>query len=159
VDYLSCKKQFDAEHDSLALPHDCQEIYGPIISYSTLYSWDVEWYLKFSDDKFIRIKEHYRKIAGLQDARRQSFSYHYGPIAGLDSKGLPAWGSEKPVHIRIDNSNRPVHLHLGTAEHILQGRIEKLDLNDLDMFDFVSGIFEHRSSGKAFEKVFGFRIR
>jgi hypothetical protein len=158
VDYLQFKRQFDAEYDALVLPGDCKEISDPIFVVGTQYSWHVKWYLKFSDDKFVRIWEHHSKLAGLQDARRLAFAYHYGPIDGLDKDGLPAIGSNKPVEFRIDNSAQRVHLHLGGPEHIYQENVGKLDLESSDMFTFLSRIFEHRSTGKTFDKVFGFKI-
>jgi hypothetical protein len=158
VDYLQFKRQFDAEHAGLVLPDDCQEISEPNFRIATQYSWDLKWYLKFGDNKVARIWEHHQKVAGLQDARRLTFAYHYGSIDDLDKDGLPAYGSDKPVDIRIDNISSRVHLHLGGPAHIYQERVEKLDLMSVDMFAFVRGIFKHRSSGKGFNKVFDFRI-
>jgi hypothetical protein len=158
VDYFEFKRQFDAEHDALVIPGDCQEIAEPEFVIATPYSWHLTWYLKFDDGKFARIWEHHSKIAGLQDARRINLAYHYGPIQGLDKDRLPAYGSEKPVDIRIDNSAQKIHLHLGGPAHIYQEKIEKLDLESVDMFTFVRGIFKHRSTGKDFAKVFGFKV-
>jgi hypothetical protein len=158
VDYLEYKGQFDAEHNALVIPGDCEQIAGPEFSIITSYSFDLKWYLKFGGNKFARIWEHHRKVAGLQDARRLTFAYHYGPIDGFDKDGLPAYGSKKPVDFRIDNIAKKVHLHLGGPEHIYQENIAKLDLESVDMFSFVRGVFEHRETGKAFPKIFGFKV-
>jgi len=158
VDYLAFKRQFDAEHLALVIPSDCQQIAGPDFIVATSYSFDFKWYLKFTDNKFVRIWEHHQKVAGLQDARRLSFAYHYGPIDTLDKDGLPTYGSEKPVDFRIDNSALKIHLHLGGPAHIYQENVEKLNLESVDMLTFVRGIFKHRSTGKGFNKVFGFKI-
>lgn len=158
MDYLEFRRQFDAEHHTLVIPADCQEIAGPDFMIATQYSWHLKWYLKFADNKFVRIWEHHNKIAGLQDARRLKLAYHYGPIHGLDKDGIPLYGSEKPVDFRLDNSALKIHLHLGGPEHIYQENVEKLDLTSLDMFTFVRGIFKHRSTGRDFDKVFGFKI-
>ena len=62
------------------------------------------------------------------------------------------------MDFRIDNSALKIHLHLGGPQHIYQANVEKLNLDSVDMFSFVRGIFKHRSTGKDFNKVFGFRI-
>ena len=158
MDYLEFRRKFDAEHGALVIPDDCQEIAGPQFAIATQYSWHFKWYLKFVDNKFVRIWEHHGKVAGLQDARRLSFAYHYGAIDGFNKDGLPAHGTGKPVDFRVDNSNQRVHLHLGGPEHVYQENVEKLDLESLDMFTFVRGVFKQRSSGKGFNKVLDFRI-
>lgn len=158
MDYFEFRRQFDAEHDKLLIPGDCQEMAEPDFKIATQYSWHLKWYLRFTDGKFVRIWEHHNKIAGLQDARRLSLAYHYGSIDGLDKNGLPAYGSEKPVDIRLDNSALRIHLHLGGPGHIYQESVERLDLMSLDMFTFVRGIFKHRTTKRGFDQVFGFKV-
>jgi hypothetical protein len=123
VDYIQFKRRFDAEHAALVIADDCTIIAGPNFEIATSCSFDFEWYLKFADNKFVRIWEHHQKVAGLQDARRLSFAYHYGPIDGVDKDGLPAYGSNKPVDFRIDNIANKVHLHLGGPAHIYQENV------------------------------------
>jgi hypothetical protein len=158
VDYFEFKRKFDAEHDAFVLPADCKELGDPLFLAVTQYSWQFKWYLQFSADKFIRIWEHHKRMAGLQDSRRLTFAYHYGDITALGKDGLPTHGSDKPVDFRIDNSLQRVHLHLGSPAHIYQENVQNLDLNSVGMFDFLRGVFKHRSSGKDFARVFGFKI-
>ena len=86
-------------------------------------------------------------------------AYHYGVISKVDANGIPQYIQTNPVDIRIDNSCQRVHLHFGTPDpHIFQENVEGLDLGKLDMFTFVRGIFKHRKTGMALDKVFGFKI-
>jgi hypothetical protein len=159
VDYVQFKQQFDATHDALILPTDCQEPQDPLFSAVTEFSWMLEWYLMFSGDKFLRIWEDHQKWAGLQESRRVRLAYHYGPVTALDAAGLPKTGSAYPVDIRIDNSQQRIHMHYGASNpHYPQEKVQGLELEKLEMFAFVRAIFKHRKSGQALDKVLGFRI-
>jgi hypothetical protein len=159
VDYLEYKRHFDATHDEFEIPSDCQEIFDPSFYDAGQYSWHFKWYLKFADNKFVRIWEHFSRVPGLQESQRLHFAYHYGPVTGFGKDGLPSHGSKQPVDIRIDNSVQRVHLHFGATEpHYFQEKVERLGMEKLDMFTFINRIFKHRATGKTLDKVFGFRI-
>lgn len=123
--------------------------------------WFLSWYLQFVDGNYIRLWESYdRQGRMIGVSRRVSLAYHYGQIVQVGPNGLPKHDSKHPVHIRIDNSSRPIHLHLGATEpHYTQDAIQGLVLDSLDMFRFLNGIFSHRSTGKTIEDALGFQIR
>jgi hypothetical protein len=114
------------------------------------------WELRFEDGKYIRAKEHYSKIRGRSEARRLYFSFHYGP----DPAPAEPMASD-PVDIRIDKqSGQPPHMHYnGPGDHIGQDRVSGLALEDVELFDFLKGIFKHRSTKHPIHEVFGFTIR
>jgi hypothetical protein len=116
--------------------------------------------MRFSDNKYIRIAERYEKWGGLVGlSRKNSYAYHYGDIVKSGDAGLPAYGPGDPVDIRIDNSCSPIHLHyLAPNPHYPNSAVRGLDLEDMDMFAFVKGIFRHRSSKKPINEIFKFQV-
>lgn len=123
--------------------------------------WSLSWYLQFVDGNYIRLWEKYDRHSHMIGmSRRVSLAYHYGQIVQVGLNGLPKHDSKHPVHIRIDNIARPIHLHLAATEpHYLQDAIQGLVLNELDMFGFLNRIFLHRSSGKSIQDTFGFVVK
>jgi len=161
LDYIQFKKWFDKRYDTLQLPADCKEV-QPMTTYvASSLVWRLEWNLQFDDKNYIRLWESYDRQSGMIGmSRRVSLAYHYGPIVRIGTGNLPIHDSEDPVHIRIDNSSQPIHVHLGAPQpHYPQARIEGLELGSLDMFRFLEGIFSHRSSGKSIEDTFGFKVK
>lgn len=160
MDYLWFKAHFDQEHAKLKLPADCKEALGPTALATTSLVWTFRWVLEFTDGSYIQIKEHYTKKAGMiGHSHRSAFSYHYGPVVGRTSDGLPSADSKNPVHIRIDTSNSPVHMHLGSPNpHYEQNQIQGLDMQNLDIFTFVKAVFKQRRSGASFEETLRFQV-
>lgn len=160
MDYFEFKRWFEKQRAALKIPKDCAEPEPPTISVSTSYCWTFEWYLTFSDGKYIRIWEHYNKRKGLYTGRRLQFAFHYGPRVTSDTEGIPPHQHDDPVDIRIDNSQSAAHLHYGApVPHYFQEKVEGIILEESDMFVFVKAMFKHRKSGKLIGKILGFRIR
>ena len=161
MDYLQFKKWFDKHYAKLQLPADCREVQELTVTAASSLVWFLSWYLQFVDANYIRLWESYdRQSRMIGVSRRVSLAYHYGPIVQIGADNLPKHDSKDPVHIRIDNSCQPIHLHLGAPEpHYPQTRIEGLELNDLDMFRFLTGVFSHRSSGKPIQDTLGFVVK
>jgi hypothetical protein len=159
VDYLEFKARFDQEYSKLKLPEDCTELLNSSVPTSSLV-WTFKWYLEFSDGSYIQIKEHYTKKARMiQHSHRAAFNYHYGPVVQRTADGLPEAASANPVHIRIDTSNSPAHMHLGSPNpHYEQARVENLDMQNLDMFTFIKAVLKHRRTGASFQETLNFRI-
>jgi hypothetical protein len=63
------------------------------------------------------------------------------------------------VDIRIDDSCSPIHLHYNSQNpHHSNASVKGLDLDDMDMFPFVNGIFRLRSNKKPLNTIFGLKI-
>jgi hypothetical protein len=160
-DYFAYKRWFEVGHGSLALPVDCVEPDGPVLKYSNQYTWELEWYLIFTNPhSYVRIQENFAKRAGLYMSRRINFAYHYWPITKADLRGFPDKDPADPVFVRIDNAGRPAHLHHqdDPRDHIPQSRISGLVLEDVDLFDFAKSALRHRQSGRPMAKELGYRI-
>ncbi len=109
---------------------------------------------------YIRIFEHFAKRSRLLMSQRIHFSYHFGPAAEFDGQGIPLYQPTDPVFVRIDNINRPAHLHPeeDPTRHIPQENIKGLILVDLDLFDFVGASFRKRKNGTPMSRELGYRI-
>lgn len=95
----------------------------------------------------------------IETSRRIQFAHHYGPIVKLGIDGLPLHQSNDPVDIRIDNVSAPAHLHFGAPNpHHAQASVKGLILENMDMFTFVNGIVQHRTTTQPLDKVFKFTI-
>ncbi len=159
MDFLEFRRKFDNGRSKLRLPTDCSEVVERELTFSTLYCWTLRWMLAFPDPKYLRIWEHYNKVAGLQESRRDRFVCHYGPIVNRDEDGVPRYQPQDAVDIRIDNVNRSPHLHYGAPDpHYPQKRVKGLDLGAIDMFAFVRAILKHRRTGLAINKILGFTL-
>ncbi len=161
MNYLDFRKWFDEKIEGVSIPADAKELLGPSFTVTGSQIWTLDWILEFGDGKYLRIREHYAKERGLIGmSRRESFAYHYGPISGKGPDGLPVRNSGDAVDIRIDNSQRPAHMHYGSPNpHHPQSSVNGLDMTALDLFTFMGAIFKHRETGKSIEKVLGFAIR
>jgi hypothetical protein len=160
-DYFVYERWFNERHGALTLPVDCIEAFDPVLRFTNQYTWEVEWILIFTDPKsYVRIHELYAKRAGLYLSRRIRFSYHYGPLIKTLASGLPEWEAADALFVRIDNSNRPPHLHHETdaKDHIPQSRVSGLTLDQVDLFDFVKAALRHRKSGKPIAVELGYAI-
>jgi hypothetical protein len=162
TDYTAFRAFVDKEYGELAksLPPDCVESHPLDIVRATPDSWHLRWYLEFSDNKYIRVAERYEKFSKMMGvSRRVNVAYHYGQIVNKGADGLPGYLGSDPVDIRIDDSCSPIHLHYNSQDpHHSNDSVKGLDLDDMDMFTFVNGIFKHRANKKPLHIVFGFKI-
>lgn len=161
TEYSKFRGFVDAQYKTLVLPQDCKEILPLDIKVATSESWHLRWFLEFADNKYIRVAERYEKFAKMIGmCRRVYVAYHYGKIVNRDSNGLPGYLASDPVDIRIDDSCGPIHLHYNAQNpHHPKDAVVGLDLDDMDMFMFVNGIFKHRAKKKPLDAVFKFKIR
>jgi hypothetical protein len=161
TDYTTFRTFVDKQYSALTLPADCKETHPLDIIRTTMDSWHLRWYLEFVDNKYIRIAERYENFAKLVGASRRVYvAFHYGEIVNRGSDGLPGHKPANPVDIRIDDSCSPIHLHYKAPNpHHPNDSVEGIDLDDMDMFTFVDGIFKHRSKKKSLDAIFGFKIR
>ena len=160
MNYFEFKRDFDEKRGKLKLPTDCHEQMPPSVEVASQYGWTFEWILTFDDHKYLRIREHHGKIAGLLDAVRKSFAFHYGPITGKDFDGNLLWAPTDPVEIRIDTSPHPAHMHFGAPEpHIQQESVLNLKLETISMFIFLKAILKHRQSGVPINEALRFQIK
>ncbi|MGH9740877.1 MAG: hypothetical protein ACRD51_00850 [Candidatus Acidiferrum sp.] len=160
TDYAQFRAFVDPQYNALVLPADCKEILALDIKVATSVSWHLSWLLEFTDNKYIRVAERYEKFAKLIGVSRRIYvAYHYGEIVNRNMDGLPGYLSADPVDIRIDSSCSPIHLHYNAPNpHYPNDSVQGLDLDDMDMFTFVNGIFKHRSTKKPLDKIFKFKI-
>jgi hypothetical protein len=80
-------------------------------------------------------------------------------MVNVTADGLMGYKSTDPVDIRIDNGCSATHLHYRSPNpHHPQSSVKGLVLDDLDMFTFVKGVFQHRKTQKPLDEVLGFRI-
>jgi len=161
TDYSQFRAVVDAQYKALNLPPDCKEILPLEITVATSVSWHVRWYLEFNDNKYIRVAERYQKFAQLIGlSRRIYLALHYSEIVKRGDDGLPGYIASDPVDIRIDDSCGPIHLHYNAPNpHHPNDSVDGLDLDSMDMFTFVKGIFRHRSTKKPLDAIFKFKIR
>lgn len=160
MDFIEHKIRFDEQQAALALPVGCSEpCPATFIPHGNVYSWRFRWVIVFPDHKYIQIRERWKKIAGLQEARRERFAYHYGSIGKVDGDGVPIAESSDPVDLRIDNSGSPVHLHYCAPEpHYMQDQVKNLALDTVGMFDFIKAVLRHRQKGIPLHKALDFRV-
>ena len=160
MDPLSFRRKFDKTHADLELPLDCVEQKPPTTVNSRLFSWTFDWVLVFkSDNKYLRVRESYEKVAGLLMSRRLGFTFHYGPIVKQDANGDIIYQSSDPVDIRIDKSRGRSHMHYQAPQpHHGQEHVKGMTLDSIDMFKFIRAVFQHRKSGKDISEILGFGI-
>jgi hypothetical protein len=161
-DYLAYKRWFDQHYDNLVFPADCSQPEAPPLEYTNQQTWSLRWFLILGAEPkaYIRIFEHFAKRSRLLMSQRIHFSYHFGPVTMVDDQGIPQYQPSDPVFVRIDNVNRPPHLHPedDPARHIPQENIKGLVLADLDLFDFVEASFRKRKKGTPMSSELGYRI-
>jgi hypothetical protein len=160
VDPLSFRRKVDKAYANLELPPDCVEQKPRTIINSRLFSWTFDWLLVFkSDDKYLRVRESYEKMAGLLMSRRLGFAFHYGPIVKQNANGDVIHESSDPVDIRIDKSRGHTHMHYqAPSPHYAQENVKGITLDSIGMFEFVRAVLQHRKSGKDISEILGFKI-
>jgi len=161
ISYTEFRAFVDQQYATLVRPPDCQEAHPLDVVRPTLDGWHLRWYFEFTDNKYIRVAERYEKFAKLTGvSRRVNVAYHYGDIVRRGDDGLPGHLPADPVVMRIDDSCSPIHLHFNAPNpHHPNESIKGLDLDDMDIFQFVNGIFKHRATKKGLDEIFKFKIR
>jgi hypothetical protein len=161
VDFLQHKKLVSDNRARLGLPEDCTEALEPEYQFTTRYFWTFRWVFTFRDRKYLQLREHYTKKAGLMHSERSLMAFHYGAIVSEGADGLPTYRPDDPVDIRIDNVHGTgAHLHYGTPQpHHYQESVKDLDLAGLEMITFIKAIFRHRKSSRPIHDVLHFRLR
>ena len=125
--------------------------------------WDMEWTVLFRDGMYFRVVEHwYRRSSALGGhGYRKTFSFHYGPTnPRKDDEGIPFPSDRFPAMIRIDLDVdwRGPHIHFNGEDHILQGRVKNLRISDVEPFEFIRAVMQHRASGETFDKIMQFTV-
>jgi hypothetical protein len=161
VDLIEHKRWFQEQSSTRELPPECSEpLPATYYPYGTsVHAWKFRWVIEFPDNKYIQMRERWKKVMGLQESRREMFAYHYGTIVSRGVDGLPESRSDDPVDLRIDNAGSPVHLHYGAQEpHHTQDQVRGLVLNDVKIVDFLDAVLRHREDGRPLHKVLGFKV-
>jgi hypothetical protein len=150
--------------DSTVLEQGCVQI-GPFATETVTPNkppWQMEWTILFEDGLYLRVVENwYRRGSNLGGGGyRNAFSFHYGPAnPSKDSEGIPLHSEAHPAIIRIDQDDRiGPHIHYGGEDHIPQARVRNLRISDVDPFQFIRAVVEHRQSGERFDKILGFMV-
>jgi hypothetical protein len=125
--------------------------------------WKLEWTVLFEDGFYLRLKEYwYRRSASFGGSgTRQSFSFHYGPTnPSKDVEGVPIYSEGYPATIRIDQDVdwRGPHLHYKGEDHVSQTRVQNLRISDVEPFEFIRAVLEHRKTGQSFETIMRFVV-
>jgi hypothetical protein len=161
-DYFTYKRWFEAAHELLVLPTDCVEADGPAWVYSNQYTWNLNWYLVFSNPAaYIRIAEGFAKRSRLSFSRRIYFAFHFGPLIASNPDGIPVHDSSDPVFVRVDNAGgRAAHLHHegDPKTHIPQEKISGLVLDDIDPFQFIKASVRARQKRTPVARELGYSI-
>jgi len=157
-----------AEHSSLALGPDVVEI-GPLHSPTKLPGtppWNMDWVVRFPDGKQAYLYERWFPArgpsrGGAMMGQRLAFSFHYGTSGTqVRRNGFPARDkANHPAIIRIDLDKNGPHIHFhGELPHIEQDKVIGMVIEDVDPFDFVRAVIEHRSKNTDFDEIMGFKV-
>lgn len=159
--------QFQEKHSLISLEQDCIEI-GPVLVPTRPNSppWKMDWAVLFSDSKYAYLYERWSPVRShmLGAARlgfRRHFSFHYGPTNPLKgTMGIPLRDKGNyPAVIRIDVDRWCPHIHFhNEADHISQTRVVNLTIEDVDPFDFMRAVLQHRSSKADFDAIMNFKV-
>ena len=159
MDLLDYDRQTEAFFNHLKLPTDAQIVKKEIVPQG-ISAWDFQLYLTFGDQMYVECQERWSNYPGLVGlARRTYFCHHYGPYREVDSHGIPR--SIRDTAIRIDCTKhhgvKGTHVHLATNVFSNE-QVNGLDLDTVDVHQFVTGILEVRNTTKTLEEVFGFTV-
>jgi hypothetical protein len=159
VDVLEFSRSFDAKIKRLKLPSDAKLQEPDLESTLPPLTWQIEFFISFTDGSCIRIWELYEKVKGLYDSHRTQWSYHYGAAAREPSGRLRQAAADAPVVVRIDTCGGTEHLHYRAREpHYSPAQIVGLDLKSIDCWQFIKNVLKHRDTGKAVDQVFGVQV-
>jgi hypothetical protein len=128
--------------------------------------WNMDWLIRFPGRKYAYIYERWFPLrtpsrGGATRGQRRAFSFHYGTLGPLTRRnGFPAIDkANHPAIIRIDLDNKGPHLHFhGELPHIPQEKVKGMSIEDVDPFDFVRAVLEHRRSQADFDDIMNFTV-
>jgi len=154
---------FEGERRKLSLESGCTQV-GPlhVPTAFTKPPWNLDWCLRFADGKHIKLKERWwarsARLGGL--GYRKHFAFHYGELNPVsDMLGFPVRDAVKfPPIIRLDSDAYEPHLHYNGEDHIYQPRVQGLHISDVDMFDFINAVHQHRKGGEPFDRLLKFTV-
>jgi len=157
-----------AEHASITFEPDVMEI-GPLHNPTVLPGtppWNMDWLIRFPDGKQAYLYERWFPMkspprGGATMGQRGSFSFHYGTTSSRTRRnGFPARDkSNHPAIIRIDLDKKGPHLHFhGELPHIPQAKVKGMKIEDVNPFDFVLAVLEHRTSQADFDAIMKFTV-
>lgn len=157
-----------AEYSSIALEPGCTEI-GPLHNPTILPNsppWNMDWAVYFPDGKHAYLYERWfpvgPRLAGrVRRGSREHFSFHYGTTGpSRRLHGFPARDKvNHPAIIRIDCDKYGPHIHFGSeADHIAQNRIHGMKITDVNPFEFMRSVLNHRKTGDDFSALMKFTV-
>jgi len=166
--YLDYVSWLLAEHGRLVLETGTVEV-GPLHNPTFAPSsppWNMDWLVKFHDSHHVQIKERWfpetRVVPrGANVGYRKHFSFHYGTTnPAVDVRGFPLRDPRNfPPIFRIDCDRHGPHIHFHGNSHITQNRVQGLTIKNVDPFDFMKAVNEHRANaGKDFDAIMGFKV-
>jgi hypothetical protein len=154
---------FEGVRQNLSLETGCTQV-GPLHVPTALTKppWNLDWCIRFSDGKHIKIKERWwprsARLGGL--GYRKHFSFHYGELNPVsDMLGFPVRDSVNyPGIIRIDSDTYEPHMHYNEEDHINQNRVQGFNISDADLFNFINAVLLHRRTAEPFDKILKFTV-
>lgn len=164
--------QFQVKHSLISLEQGCIEV-GPFFAPTKPNSppWKMDWAVLFPDSKFAYLYERWSQVpwspvrpplsGAARLGYRKHFSFHYGPTNPIKGPtGIPQRDKQNyPALIRIDVDKRGPHIHFhGEADHILQSRVPELKIEEVDPFDFMRAVLQHRASQTDFDAIMNFKV-
>jgi hypothetical protein len=151
------------EYEQISLEPNCIEI-GPFYEASPgdRPPWKLDWCIRFSDQKYLKIKERWLPRAARLGGGgfRHHFAFHYGDANPLcDLEGIPIQDNKRfATIIRIDNDPYGPHIHFRGEDHIKQPRVIGLVISDADPFSFFRAVAAHRTTGQDFDEILQFKV-
>jgi hypothetical protein len=141
---------------------------GPIVTPTVAWfpkeaPWRTDWAIIFTDGKYVRVKESYRRDGSPGSGVREHFSFHYGVAhPEMDARGFPKSNpKDNPpiadLRIDIDKSLIP-HIHVNSPEHLGQAQVEGFSIQDAEMFEFLEAVRDHRKTGDALTDLLKIRL-
>ena len=163
--------QFQVKHSRISLEPGCIEI-GPILAPTRPNSppWKMDWAVFFPDSKVAYLYERWSQVpwtpgcpplsGAARRGYRKHFSFHYGPTNPIKGpSGIPLRDKQNyPAAIRIDVDKWCPHIHFHGEAHIAQSRVTGLKIEEVDPFDFMRAVLQHRSSTTDFDAIMNFRV-
>lgn len=153
-----------AEHASLTFEPGVVEV-GPSHSPTrppAAPPWNMDWLIRFPDGMQAYIYERWFPMKGSSRiGERGAFSFHYGTVTPLVRRnGFPARDKvNHPAHIRIDLDHNGPHLHFhAELPHIGQDKVQGMSIENVDPFDFVRAVQEHRATKADFDSIMKFTV-
>jgi hypothetical protein len=121
--------------------------------------WLLEWAFVFPGGFHWKVTEYYSKRAGKEKGIKANSSFHYGKTSRhRDPYNFPEHLKSGCV-IRIDDSEKDgPHLHYQGIDHIPQTKVDGLDIQRFDLFDFIRAVHVHRERKVPFHELLRFKV-